>query len=70
MQHADYAALSAITNDRAGIVFGIAGVDDDRLPHFFGQGDLRRERGKLRFSGGVVVVIIETAFTNSYGGAG
>jgi hypothetical protein len=70
MQHADYAALSARTNDRLGIVLGIAGVDDDWLPHFFGQRDLSRERGQLRFSRGVVVVIVEPTFADSYGGAG
>jgi hypothetical protein len=31
---------------------------------------LSRERGPLRFAGGVVVVIVEATFADSHGGAG
>jgi len=69
VQDADHATVARIANDRSGIVFGIAGVGDNRLPHFFGQRDLRRERGALRFSRGVVVVIVEATFADGHCGA-
>jgi hypothetical protein len=70
VQDADHATVSCSANYRSGIVFGIAGVDDNRLPHFFGQRDLSRERGPLRFSRGVVVMIVEATFADGNSGAG
>ena len=67
MQDADHATVSAIANDRSGIVFGIAGVDDNGLPYFFGQRDLSRERRQLRIAGRVVVVIVEPTLADSHG---
>ncbi len=67
MEDADHAKAPRIANDRSGIIFRVAGVDDHGLPHFFRQRDLSRERGSLRFSRGVVVVIIEATFADGYG---
>ena len=70
MQYADHATVACIANDRSGIVFCIAGVYHNRFPHFFGQRDLRRKRGSLRFSRRVVVVIVEATFADGHRGAG
>ena len=70
MQDADHASIAGIANYRSGVVFGIAGVNDNRLPHFLGQRDLRRERGSLRFSRRVVVVKVEATFADGHRGAG
>jgi hypothetical protein len=70
VQDADHPTVPCIANDRPGVVFGIAGVDDNRLSNFFGQRDLSRERGALRFSRGVVVVIVEATFADGHRGAG
>jgi len=69
VQHADDTAVSCVANDRCRIVFGIAGVDDNGLPHFFGKRDLSREHGQLRFAGRVVIVIVEAAFADGHRGS-
>jgi hypothetical protein len=62
------ASGSGVANDRAGIVFGIPGVDHDRLVQLTGERDLRRECGALGFARRVVVVVVESAFANRHGG--
>jgi hypothetical protein len=69
VQDADHATVSCVANDRSGIVFGIAGVNDNRLPDFFGQRDLSRKCGPLRFSRRVVVVIVEATLADGHSGA-
>jgi hypothetical protein len=58
------ASGSGVADDRASIVFGISGVDHDRLVHLTGKRNLRRECGALGFARRVVVVIVESAFAN------
>ncbi len=62
------ASGSGVADDRAGIVFGISGVNHDRLVHLSSKRDLSRERGALGFARRVVVVIVESAFANRDGG--
>ena len=59
---------SGVADDRAGIVFGISGVDHDRLVELTGERDLRRECGALGLARRVVVVVVESALANRDGG--
>ena len=59
---------SGVADDRASIVFGISGVDHDRLVQLTSERDLRRECGALGFARRVVVVVVESAFANRDGG--
>jgi len=68
VQDSEDAGGSGVANDRAGVVFGVSGVDDDRLIHLIGERNLSRERGALGFARRVVVVIVESAFADRDGG--
>jgi hypothetical protein len=68
VQDSEDAGGSSVANDRAGVVFGVSSVDDDRLIHLIGKRNLSRERGALGFARRVVVVIVESAFADRDGG--
>ncbi len=68
MQDAEDPGGSSVTNDRAGVVLGVSGVDDDRLVHLMSERNLSRERGALSFAGRVVVAIVESTLANRDGG--
>jgi hypothetical protein len=55
---------SGFANDRAGVVFRVPGVNDYRPTHLRGERDLSRERGALGVAGGIVVVVVEPAFSD------
>jgi hypothetical protein len=67
MEDSEDAGSSGIADDRAGIVFGISGVDHDRLVHLSSERDLSGERGALGLARRVVVVIVESALANRHG---
>jgi hypothetical protein len=60
----DDARGSRFANGRARIIFRVSRVDDDRLAHFAGKGNLRRECRALGFAWRIVVVIIESALAD------
>lgn len=64
MQDAEDADGPGVANHRAGIVFRIPGVDDDRLLQLISQRDLSREGSALGFGGRIVVVIVEPALAD------
>jgi len=53
----------------AGVVFSVAGVDDDGFLALFGERELGGEGAALDVARGVVVVIVEAAFTDGRGTA-
>ncbi len=67
MEDSEDAGSSGIVNDRAGIVFSVSGMDDDRLVNLISKRDLSRERGPLCFARGIVIVIVESALANGDG---
>ena len=67
MEDSEDAGSSGIANDRACIVFGISGVDHDRLVDLSSECDLSGEHSALGFARRVVVVIVESALANRDG---
>src|SRR6266550_6436981 len=67
MEHSSDSSGLRLTDDRAGILFSLSRVHNDRLPQLAGQGDLRRECGALSLAGRIVVVIVESALPYRYG---
>jgi len=58
---------SSFADDRARVVFSVSGVDDHRFTRLPGERDLSRERGALGFARRIVVVIVESTFSNRHG---
>ena len=48
MEHASYTCAARLHHHPAGVVLGIAGVDDERPAFLRGETQLRRESGDLR----------------------
>jgi hypothetical protein len=65
MENSDNSGALCLADQRSGVVFRVAGVDDDRTRGLMCQLDLRRERGALRVAGRGVVVVVQTTLTNS-----
>jgi hypothetical protein len=68
VQDAEDASGTSIANHRAGILFRVSGVDDDRLLQLGRERDLGRECGALRLARGIVVVIVESALAHRHAG--
>ena len=58
---------SSFTNDRARVVFRVSGVDNHRFTCLASERDLSRERGALGFARRIVIVIVESTFSNRNG---
>jgi hypothetical protein len=69
VQDAEDAGGPGVANHRAGIVFGISGVDDYRLVHLIGERNLCREGDALRCARRIVVMIVESALADRHGRA-
>jgi len=67
MQYAHHPGGSSFPDERACVVLGVAGVDDDSAAFFPCERELSREGGALRLTRGIVVVVVETALANSNG---
>jgi hypothetical protein len=67
MQYAHHAGGSSFADERACVVLGVAGVNDDSAAFLSSERELSRESGALRFARRVVVVVVETALANSNG---
>ena len=57
---------SSVANERAGVVFRISRVDDERLADLRGNRHLSGERVALGFAWRIVVMIIESALTDRH----
>jgi hypothetical protein len=57
---------SSVANERAGVVFRISCVENDRLAHIGSERNLSRQRGALGFAWRIVVMIIESAFADGH----
>jgi hypothetical protein len=66
VHHPQNAGGSSVANERAGVVFRISRVDDDRLAHVGSERNLSRERGALGFAWRIVVMIIESALADRH----
>jgi hypothetical protein len=64
MENAADADGASVTDDCAGIIFGVSRVHNHRPSGFSCKRDLRGERDSLRVSRGVVVMVVETAFAD------
>ena len=64
MQHSDDSNAACLRDRGSRIVFRVPRMDDYGTLRFLSQRDLRRESGTLRSAGRVVVVVVETAFTD------
>jgi hypothetical protein len=62
----DDAGGTSVANERAGVVFRISRVDDERLANLRGDRHLSRERGALGFAWRIVVVIVEPALADRH----
>ena len=67
VQHSKNVGCSCIADDRAGIVLGFSGVNDDRLFQLARESNLSRKGRALGFAGRVVVVIVEAALADRHG---
>jgi hypothetical protein len=61
-----HAGGSSVANERAGVVFRVSCVDDDRLAHVGSERNLSRERGALGFAWRIVVMIVEPALADRH----
>lgn len=67
VQNPSYTRVAGVGDDAAGVILGVAGVNDHRSFFFGGKGDLRRDGSKLRVAWRVVVVVVEPAFPYRHG---
>jgi hypothetical protein len=67
VKNTEHAGIFGVANNGAGIVLGVAGVNNDGSLHFSRQGDLGRECIALGGSRRIVVMVIEAAFANRDG---
>jgi hypothetical protein len=66
VQHTQDAGASSFADERARVILGIAGVDNNRPVFLPGERELSRERGALRLTRGVVVVVVEAALADRH----
>jgi hypothetical protein len=64
MQYASDSGRPCVTNDCTRIVLGVPSVHDDWSPGLGGKLNLRGERVSLGLARRVVVMVVETAFTD------
>ena len=64
MQHAEGARGPRIADHGASIVLGVPGVNDKRFIQLRCQSDLRGERRPLGIARRIVIVVVESAFTD------
>jgi hypothetical protein len=66
MQHTDHARCRRPVDHVPRVVFGVAGVNDERTFCFRGQRDLGVESIALHVARGIVVMVVEAALSNRY----
>lgn len=64
VKHALHTGGSSLTDHRAGVVLGVAGVNDERTIELVSQGQLRGERRALAVARRVVIVVVEAALAD------
>jgi len=69
MQHTDDAGVSCLSDQRSGVVFRLARVDDDGLSGLASESQLRGKCRALCLSRRIIVVVIEAALSNRYRGS-
>ncbi len=66
VKNSENASRARIADHRAGIVFRVPGMDDDRLVQLTSEGDLSRESRALGLAGSIIVVIVQTALSDRH----
>jgi hypothetical protein len=67
VENAAHTGGACLREGAASVVFGFAGVNDHRPACFGGKSDLRGEGRQLRFTGRIIVVIVEAALADRDG---
>jgi hypothetical protein len=68
VEDTDYTGRPRLSDEQAGVVLRLPGMNDNWPSHLGGESNLRRKRGALSLARRVVVVVVEAALADRDGG--